>query len=287
MNFEIWNMQEPPLNSFPPNSSLRLSEPSPAIETICPDHGLFLSKVIEGPFEETIRSKCPKCAEARQAQEEFLQKREQLAFRRRRATEILSASDIPARYRDKGFEDYLTCGSDQKVVHAVCKAYAEEWLVTLAKGGSLVLIGRPGSGKTHLSTAIASFVAKNYLAEVVYGVTHAVLRDIKSTYSRESPRSEKTVMDRLRRADLLVLDEVGVQTGSEHERLLIFDLLNERYQELKPTILVSNLNMGLLTKFVGERIMDRYRECANVLSFDWDSYRGQGALRSERELDKK
>lgn len=279
--FEALTMWESPLKNSPTNSGLPLSKPSEVIDSICPSHGVFSSREIDSPFGEPVRSKCPECMAERQAQEESKQAREQLVLKRRRAMEILAASEIPARYRDKGFEDYSTCENGQKVAHAVCKAYAEKWPVTLAKGGSLVLTGRPGTGKTHLSTSIASFVAKNYLAVVVYGVTHAVLRDIKSTYSRENPRSEQTVVERLRRADLLVLDEVGVQTGSEHERLLMFDLLNDRYQELRPTILVSNLNVMALTKLLGERILDRYRECANVLSFDWDSYRGQRVPHSE------
>ena len=46
------------------------------------------------------------------------------------------------------------------------------------------------------------------------------------------------------------------------------------YQELKPTILISNLNTEELEAFLGQRVMDRYRECGSVLAFDWPSHRG-------------
>ena len=74
--------------------------------------------------------------------------------------------------------------------------------------------------------------------------------------------------------DLLILDEIGVQIGSEHEKLLLFDVLNGRYQQCRPTILISNLSGSDLEAYLGQRVMDRYRECGAVLAFDWNSYRG-------------
>lgn len=54
----------------------------------------------------------------------------------------------------------------------------------------------------------------------------------------------------------------------------MFEILNGRYQELRPTILISNLNTDALESLLGQRIMDRYRECGSVLAFDWQSHRG-------------
>ena len=43
------------------------------------------------------------------------------------------------------------------------------------------------------------------------------------------------------RPDLLILDEVGVQFGSETEKMILFEIINGRYEQLKPTIVISNL----------------------------------------------
>ena len=42
------------------------------------------------------------------------------------------------------------------------------------------------------------------------------------------------------RPDLLILDEVGVQFGSETEKMILFEIINGRYEQLKPTIVISN-----------------------------------------------
>ena len=50
---------------------------------------------------------------------------------------------------------------------------------------------------------------------------------------------------------LLILDEVGVQFGSEFEKQLLFDVLNERYEKLKPSILLSNIPREQLADYLG------------------------------------
>lgn len=73
---------------------------------------------------------------------------------------------------------------------------------------------------------------------------------------------------------MLILDEVGVQFGSESEKIILFEILNERYLNMKPTILISNLNPAALQEYVGERVMDRMRENGGIiLKFDWKSHR--------------
>jgi DNA replication protein DnaC len=113
------------------------------------------------------------------------------------------------------------------------------------------------------------------LASVAFGTVASLLRHIKATYAKDSQRTEQDAIDDLLRPDLLILDEVGVQVGSEHEKLLMFEVLNGRYQELRPTVLISNLDVAELEAFLGHRVMDRYRECGSVLAFDWQSHRGQ------------
>ncbi|HFH6599619.1 TPA: ATP-binding protein, partial [Klebsiella pneumoniae] len=51
-------------------------------------------------------------------------------------------------------------------------------------------------------------------------------------------------------------------------------IINTRYERLKPTILISNLPKDELTKFIGERVIDRMNDGGGcTISFTWDSYR--------------
>jgi DNA replication protein DnaC len=54
----------------------------------------------------------------------------------------------------------------------------------------------------------------------------------------------------------------------------MFDILNRRYLDMKPTIMISNLPITELTSFVGDRVVDRMRENNGaVIEFDWESNR--------------
>lgn len=78
------------------------------------------------------------------------------------------------------------------------------------------------------------------------------------------------------RPDLLVIDEIGVQFGTETEKMILFDILNARYEQVKPSILISNLAIEELKTYIGERVLDRMWEGGgSILAFTWDSYRKQ------------
>jgi DNA replication protein DnaC len=55
----------------------------------------------------------------------------------------------------------------------------------------------------------------------------------------------------------------------------MFDVINRRYRDLHPTILLSNLDRDGLRAYLGERSFDRLREGGIVVPFDWESYRGR------------
>ena len=71
--------------------------------------------------------------------------------------------------------------------------------------------------------------------------------------------------------ELLILDEVGIQFGTETERLILFQLLNERYTQVKPTILISNLPVELSDK---ERFEVRRPDNPKAVQFFMTMYFG-------------
>jgi DNA replication protein DnaC len=104
------------------------------------------------------------------------------------------------------------------------------------------------------------------------------VRLVKDSWSKDSDRSESEAIELLTAPDLLILDEVGIQSGSDFEKNLIFDVLNERYARRRPVILLSNLEPKEISAFLGERVMDRLREDgATVHAFTWSSHRGVSA----------
>lgn len=249
------------------------------VDTICATHGRYAARVLNLDYSERlITTPCPTCSAERQAIEQARKQREEQAERQRKVAALMSASSVPARFARHDFADYVATTQGQKTVLGACKAFASAWPDRIKDGGSLVMTGRPGTGKTSLACAIGNEVIRRHLGVVAFGTVSTMLRHIKDSYRKDSRRSEQDAVDDLVRPDLLILDEVGVQAGSDHEKLLMFEVLNARYQECRPTILISNLSGGELETFLGHRVMDRYRECGAVLAFDWDSYRGASRM---------
>lgn len=259
-------------------SATPLELPSPeTVDAICPRHGAYVARVIDTTAIGGSRfpSRCPACAESAQRETEARQQAEQAAARQRRIAQLNERSGIPARFASRTFAGYDASLPGQKIAAGVCKAYAEKWGENYEHGRSLVLTGLPGTGKTHLACSIAGRVMAEHLASCYFTPVASMLRLIKETYRKDSTRTEQQAIDSLLEPDLLILDEVGVQVGSDHEKLLMFEVLNDRYQEMRPTILISNLTADELETFLGQRVMDRYRECGSVIAFDWQSHRGQ------------
>jgi DNA replication protein DnaC len=73
--------------------------------------------------------------------------------------------------------------------------------------------------------------------------------------------------------DLMILDEIGLQRGTEDEQRTLHELLEARRLACKPTILLTNLNHKELQTYLGERFIDRLKESGVSVLFDWESHR--------------
>ncbi|MNY33654.1 DNA replication protein DnaC [compost metagenome] len=100
------------------------------------------------------------------------------------------------------------------------------------------------------------------------------MRTVRGTWRRDAERSEDEAIRLLGNIGLLVLDEVGVQSGTENEQNILFDVLDRRYSHCKPTILLTNFASKEFRECIGERLFDRMKEIAVWVPFKWDSYRG-------------
>ena len=65
----------------------------------------------------------------------------------------------------------------------------------------------------------------------------------------------------------------SVQFGTDSEQNHIFDVLDSRYREMRPTIILTNMDKEGLKGFVGDRVFDRMTEVAKWVPFAWASYR--------------
>ncbi len=236
----------------------------------CEQHGEYICQLTQ-LGSRLIASLCPTCEQERiAAQEQAERERREADYR----AQLIQRIGIPRRFADATLASYRPTSERAEKVLAACRRYVETWPERYAKGSSLILSGDVGTGKTHLACAVAKAIAAKHKARAAYMTVMQAVRRVRSTYSPDARETEQEVFDRISGLDLLVLDEVGVQSGSNHEHTTLFEIINRRYENVLPTIVISNLGLKELSEAIGERLVDRLREQGAVLTFTWDSYRG-------------
>lgn len=192
----------------------------------------------------------------------------------KRVEAAIQRAGIPKRFSSKTFASYRATDASQVKAMEICRRYAEEFNVVVENGVNMVLTGKPGTGKTHLAIAILHEVLSGGMTGVFVSVSE-MLRAIRATYSPSSEMREDQAFDTFIKPHLLILDEVGVSIGDEGKRkAMVFDVINARYNAMRPTILVGNLNLKEMENYLGQRVWDRMQEGgAPVVAFTWDSYR--------------
>jgi len=249
----------------------------------CVKHGGFIENggsFFGGADAKVMWFGCPECNRLARDAEEAQELRKQEEARQARIESKLNAAGIPAAFRDRTFDSYVASTPEQVDAVRIVREFAEGFWSRHYKAGTfLVLGGERGTGKSHL--AIASSAAVMARGTAMYTRAGDLIRRVRGTWRRDSDQSEEEVLKLYSVGlDLLIIDEVGLQRGTEDEQLILFDILDRRYAELRPTILLTNLEGPAFAEFLGPRIMDRLRERAVFVPFKWASYRGR-AKRTE------
>jgi len=185
----------------------------------------------------------------------------------------LGSIRLGRRYVGVGFDEYLPVCDEAVRVKTICSRYAETFADRLAGGDNLLLLGNPGTGKNMLAAAICNRLAVDGFLPL-HTTAMRLVRRITETWGAGNTEKEQAVIDSFTIPDLLVVDEVGVQFGSRKEEILLFEALNGRYEEKKPTVIISNLTLQNVEVYLGASILDRFYEGkSSVLEFTWGSYR--------------
>lgn len=239
----------------------------------CEKHGDFESRNIFGK----VWSSCPTCTAEQKVISDRLHAEKEQAERNIAWQRRIGEAGIPERFKNRTLDCYKATNSGQKRALAFMTEYAEQFNLVRETGRSAILCGIPGTGKTHLAIGAALHImASGKIA--AFTTVQRMIRRLKDSWRNDSTESESDVISMLVYPDLLIIDEIGVQFGSDFEKNFMFDLLNERYEKRKPTILLSNLTAVEIKSFLGERVYDRLKEDGGqCVSFDWKSYRGSDA----------
>lgn len=228
----------------------------------CPAHGKYQASWVEGAYERWYPPGCPSC------RVEALQ------------SNAARMVQIPERYQGVTLDNFDVYDDAQRPVLKATRAYLADFGTHRQSGEGLVLIGPKGTGKNHLTYALAKEL--NLRGHVVQSTTFGRLYD----ELLQQPLDRRNIWwtDQVLVSDLLVLDEIGRHTMTTASVNAFFDLVNTRYNHLRPLILISNFDLPTLQDKFGQEAWSRILANNQVLMCDWMDYRMMASALSGRSL---
>lgn len=179
------------------------------------------------------------------------------------AKRIKESANMGIRFAKRTFDTFQA--DREPSAYAKCRAYADSY--TDSDRNSLMIIGKCGTGKTHLAAAIANYLLDKgipVLFDTYSGHLHKLRADMdKDTHYRE----------RMQNIDILILDDVGREKVSEWSQSIMFDIINYRYEHVLPIVVTSNLDTKELADYFGSAVWSRLCEMCIGAKTEGSDYR--------------
>ena len=245
----------------------------------CSKHGEYEYRYLKSFANKIMVSDfCPACAKEKSIADELATKKAKAEDEKRSDAEFKIRRGISKRNVDVTFDDFNQQLPNQKravkVMHKLGKDVFDG-----VETPSVIMTGGVGTGKTMLASAMLNRLGWRRSYKIIKLID--LIRELKETWSRDAQATERGIIEFYSNLDLLVIDEIGMQFGSDTEKMFIFDVIDGRYEALKPTVIISNLQIkstpdqpASVESIIGDRAIDRLRDGGGqLLTFDWGSAR--------------
>lgn len=208
---------------------------------------------------------------------------EEARLRSAKIERLLGKSGIKKRFRQRTFQHFKADTPERRRWLRVAKEYADHFAEKMVNGDGLYIEGTNGTGKTHLAAAIALQLIDAGVP-VVCKTAADLLSDVKKAFD-DSTVTEAAVLKVYKDVDLLIIDDLGKEQVTDWSISTLYNILNDRYEDMKPTIITTNFGADDLIEvetprgFDGSKaraIVSRLREVSTVLTMVGDDYRSKG-----------
>src|SRR5438105_2393734 len=209
---------------------------------------------------------------------------------RSRAQSLLTAARIPRRYEHCELTNYDTdfpgAHASLAEAHFVASNFAKKCDPRGDKG--LLIIGKIGTGKTHLAVGILKELIQNRGIPSLFYDYRELLKEIQNSYNATVQTTELDVLRPVFETDVLVLDELGAVKPTEWVWDTVSLILNTRYNDNRTTIITTNFDdkpardIGgprgaardeTLGDRIGERMRSRLHEMCGIITMEVRDFR--------------
>ncbi len=212
---------------------------------------------------------------------------------RARNQTLLAAARIPKRYEHCELASYTTdfpgAHPSLAFAHLSASRFAQEY--DPRDGMGLLIIGKIGTGKTHLAVGITKDLISRGVPCLFYDYRE-LLKEIQNSYNATVQTTELDVLRPVFEIDVLVLDELGAVKPTEWVWDTVSLILNTRYNNNRTTIITTNFEdqpaagsngaasparaasrAETLGDRIGERMRSRLHEMCRVIKMEGDDFR--------------
>lgn len=244
-------------------------ESLPEEEYQCEKHGAYKGSPLM-LLRTKISPQCPKCVQEFEDEANLIETEKREAERRKERITCLTEMNIGKKFWDESFDTFDAYTPTLKRLFDICVAFAND-----PQGRMLLMLGKNGNGKNHLA---ASILYKT--GGCIYSVFEIELL-LKECYARKNGESD--LYKRLCDIPMLVINEIGRHKIGEWETHFLSYIINKRYENLMPTILISNAHLknncpqngcpNCFQNLLGNDVLSRIAETGEIMIFNEDDYR--------------
>jgi DNA replication protein DnaC len=196
--------------------------------------------------------------------------------------ELFRQAKMPSKFRYKFRSDFHSIAPDGTQLQVARRArIVLDYLTALVDDDrepqrGYLLLGPPGTGKTLLACILLNELLLRHARPGRFvNLSRTFFQQLRDTYSQDSEQYGKTfqILEHLCSIPYLVLDDFGMQRGTEWETEMLYDLVDARYGDENFTVVTTNQSRAELEEVAGGRVLSRLVEMCYIVDMQGQDYR--------------